>query len=486
MNIVEINVRNASGTTLGKLDLGDAELNIVYQIADIREPDKKQGDYTFPFSLPGTKTNNIIFQQIFENGFSSFEYNPNKKLDAQILINGNQFFSGDLQLNFINKEDNKIIGYEITIYGKIPSFFDDLAEFDLKDLIDLSDYNHQYTRLNVVNSWETSIIQNNTTKTFNLGDGYVYPMEWRGQNNPAMWKVEDFKPAIYAKTLFDRIFQTQGYTYQSNFLNSNTFKKIIIPYAGDDQIELTEDEIKLLEVWAKAPAPPNRPILSSAGSLTGQNYNNVPIVFTDDVNSPAKDFGNNYNSTTGILTIPKNGKFTLTTTVAMTAEFTGLDLDNGTQYSSLRLYGGPIEGVLKIVNVDTNTTLASTAFTFNCPEINGQIQTVPVVSQIQNVNVSYTGLFSAGKRYKVFLDWRTTGSNYTYKTQAPGFLGAYYQRNTKIDIRMQTVPLGTSYNAFTAPRMILTLVEKNVAEGDNLKMEWFIPDMKAIDFINEI
>ena len=69
MNIVEINVRNTAGTTIGKLDLGEAEVNIVYQIADIREPSKKQGDYSFPFTIPGTKTNNIIFQQIFENGF---------------------------------------------------------------------------------------------------------------------------------------------------------------------------------------------------------------------------------------------------------------------------------------------------------------------------------------------------------------------------------------------------------------------------------
>lgn len=487
MNNIQINVKNSTGNIVGKLDIGDAEINLVYQIADVREPDKKQSNFSYPFTIPGTKNNNKIFQQIFENGFSSFQYNPNKKLDAQIILNGNDFFKGDLQLNKINKIDNKIVGYEVTIYGKIPSFFDNINDYELKDLIDLSDYNHQYTRTNVIRSWETSIIQNGVSVPFVLGNGYVYPMEWRGQNNPQYWKVEDFKPSIYVKTIFDRIINSQGFTYQSNFLNSNYFRKLIIPYNGDDQIELTDDQVKQLEVWAKYPAPPNRPILKTIGSKTGQVYNDNKLIFTDDTNAPAADIGNHYNPVTGIITIPKNGKWNLTSTARFSSIFTGNSIDNpGTLYSELKLFGGPLEGVYKMVDVDSGVVLASTAFTFNCPQIDGEKHSTPIISEIQSPNVQYTGFLSAGRRFACYLDFRTTGSNYTYKTKRQGFGGAWYQENTEIEIRVETVPLGQSYNPFDAPRLILTLAEKNVSEDDNLDMNWFIPDIKAIDVVNEI
>lgn len=486
MNNIQINVKNSTGNIVGKLDIGDAELNLVFQIADIREPDKKQSNFSYPFTIPGTKNNNKIFQQIFENGFSSFQYNPNKKLDAQIILNGNEFFRGDLQLNKINKEDNKLISYEVTIYGKIPSFFDTINDFELGDLIDLSDYNHQYTRTNVVRSWDTAIIQNGISVPFTLGSGYVYPMEWRGQNNPQYWKVEDFKPAIYVKTIFDRIISSQGFTYQSDFLNSNYFKKLIIPYNGDDQIELTDDEIKQLEVWAKYPAPPNRPILTVVGSQTGQIYNNNKLIFTDDTNAPAADVGNHYDPVTGIITIPKNGKWTLTSTARFSVTFNGKSKEfPGTTYGELKLFGGPLEGVYKIVDVDSGAVLASTAFTFNCPEIDGEKHATPIISEIQSPNVQYTGFLSTGRRFACYLDFRTTGSNYTYKTKRQSGL-LWIQENTEIEVRIETVPLTQSYNPFDAPRLILTLAEKNVSEDDDLDMNWFIPDMKAIDVVNEI
>lgn len=486
MNFIELNISNTDGSLIGRLDLGEAELNIVYQLADVKDPTKKSGDFTYPFSIPGTKNNNIIFSSIYEEGFSQFRYNPNKKLNAQIILNGNELFIGDLQLNSINKTDDKIIGYEITIYGKIPSFIEDLSNLKINELVDLSDYNHPYTRQNVVNSWNTSIIQYGTPKTFSLGEGYVYPMEWRGQNYPLYWKVEDFKPAIYVKTIFDRILQNKGWSYQSNFLNSDYFKKLIIPYNGDDTIELTDTEVRNYEAWSKYNAPPNRPLLASYGSATGQNFTDIPIVFPDDTNNPAFDDGGNYNPSTGVMTIPKNGKWTLSATIRLTCEFTGASIPPGTTYSQIKLRGGLPEGTLKLKNLNTGQVVAQTAFSFTSQDFLGQAANTPVVSDIQTPNVSFTGYLAAGTKFGVFFQYRTTGSNYTYKTDVNIGAGVYQNKNTNTDIRLQVVPLGTSYNPFDAPRFILTLVDRTLALGDTMNLNSFIPDMKADEFINEI
>ena len=485
MNNVGINIKNSAGNIVGKLDIGEAELNLVYQIADLREPDKKQSSFSYPFTIPGTKNNNKIFQQIYENGFSSFQYNPNKKLDAQIILNGNEFFKGDLQLNSIDKIDNKIVGYEVTIYGKIPSFFDDISDYELKDLIDLSDFNHPYTRASITKSWDTYVIQNNTQVGFQLGRGYVYPMEYKGQNNPTYWKVEDYKPSIYLKTIFDKIIQSQGFTYQSDFLNSRYFRSLILPYNGDDQIELTNEQVENYTVWAKYPEAPNDVLIHSAGSTTGQTYLNKKFIFTDDTNNPANDVGNNYNPLTGILTVPKNGKWNLTSTVKLQALFTGQAIGSSTIYPYLKIFGGQLEGTIKLRNIDTGATLASTNFTFTQSNINGNAQATPVKSDIIEQTVSYTGYLAAGTKIQVFLDWRTTGSNYTYKTKGQVVGGIWMQKNTEIQIKVISKEVNTTYNPSGAPRLILSLIEKNVAEGDTLDMNFFIPDIKAVDIINE-
>ncbi|NBV78200.1 hypothetical protein EBR66_08630, partial [bacterium] len=148
-------------------------------------------------------------------------------------------------------------------------------------------------------------------------------------------------------------------------------------------------------------------------------------------------------------------------------------------YSSVKIRGGFPEGTLKIKNIATGAILAQTAFTFTSQNFLGgaAIQT-PAISDIVEPNVSFTGNLAAGSQYGVFFQYR-------YKTDV--FTGAVYQnKNSQTDIRIQVVPLQTAYDAYDAPRFLLTLVDRNLALGDNMNLNSFIPDMKADDFINEI
>jgi hypothetical protein len=51
MNNIEINVSSVSGQILGKLDLGDAEINTIFSLVDVREPDKRSANYTTTFTI---------------------------------------------------------------------------------------------------------------------------------------------------------------------------------------------------------------------------------------------------------------------------------------------------------------------------------------------------------------------------------------------------------------------------------------------------
>jgi hypothetical protein len=496
-NRIEINVSNVAGNIIGKLDIGDAEINTVYQLSDVIEPTTKTTNHTKTFTIPGTKNNNQIFQHIYEGGFSSFSYNPNLKLNAQVLVNGNQYFSGNLQLNDIIKVDNKIVGYDITIYGLFGSFFNDIANSKLSDIVNLSDFNHEWTINNIIDSWRLYIYQNGIKVPFNLGNGYVYPLEYKGQVDNR-FDAEDFKPAIYTKTIFDRILNSQGITYNSNFLNSSVFKKLILPYVGESDITLTGDQIKNSTTWVKTPETgPGYFYLINGDSKTNKFYPAVRVPFDDTTNLPANDINNNYSVASRSLTIPKNGKYIISARVPMRVFIEDLATDGNT-YDYCYFVGGPFEARLRIVNLTTGVTLTSVAETLVDSRFgDGSPHNLPGGTFTEEVvyETSWTGFLNEGEQVAIFIDWWATGSNFTFKFRQANDVGippipvAVKQVNliTHLCVDDKTfTPSGSVYDPYSTGQLTMALVDENLSTGDTIEMNSFLPDIKAVEFIKEI
>lgn len=515
MGSIYINVKNATGTIMGRLDVGDADINTIYSLADVREPDKKQTDYVQTFTIPGTKNNNVIFQNIFENGFDMYQYNPTIKLDAQVILNGNQYFSGALQLNKIHKLDNKYIsGYDITIYGSVGSFFVDIDKYKVSDLVDLSDFKHTYNIANIKGSWDSFIWQNGAKIPFQFGNGYVYPMEFRGQTDAANWTTEHFKPAIYVKTIFDRILKSQGYTYNSRFLNSSIFQKLILPYCGEETIALSQEAIQKASVLATMNRPTaytddDRIAIKNASSVTNRAYPDIPVRFPNETVAPANDLGGCYDPSTGIITVPKNGKFKISTTVYTNMAFTNYG-DGTPRPKNIKLVGGPMEATIKLVNITTGVVLNSKAYQYTSPIINGNnpwpwglypVDSLPIgniFTDWKAMEVPYEGLLKKGDKIQVRIDWTATKSNYSYKTRQAVTVGGIivgtkdYWTTMDLYIRAnkQYYPYGTANNTAFDPndttRLAMALVDTTVADGDEMDINAFVPNMKALDFIKDI
>lgn len=237
-----------------QIDLSDdLSIPLNYAIADIREPQKRNTNFSKTVVLPGTASNNVLFSHIWDigvnlisSGNTNFNptFNPNLKADVLIFQDGNEVFKGFAKLDNIVNTDGKV-EYEMSFYGNLANIFTTLGESKLSDL-DLSEYDHTYNKTNQVNSWDTSIIKNGSTYVnFSsgnpTGEGYVYPMIDLALSNPNVYKVSDWFPAIYAKTIIDKIFNEAGFQYSSVFLNSNFFKRLVIPYTnGNLKISQTQ------------------------------------------------------------------------------------------------------------------------------------------------------------------------------------------------------------------------------------------------------
>jgi hypothetical protein len=239
------------------VDLFDNEpIELTKSIIELTEPEQRKSDYTKTINIPGTANNNSIFTNIFDvnhsilNGDNAnfyVDFDPRKKANCILYREGIPQLRGYLQMTSINILDEQNITYELVVYGRVANLFQDVGDSLLSDY-DFSEYTHLWTETNVRNSINTSIIINGVTALFQLGRGYVYPLIDYGFDNNAQqtYNVDQLYPAIYVKTILDKILKTHGYRYEStiqsnNFLNSTDFKRLIIPASGVPK--LTSEQI---------------------------------------------------------------------------------------------------------------------------------------------------------------------------------------------------------------------------------------------------
>jgi hypothetical protein len=193
-------------------------------IGDIRDISKKTGTFSKTLTLDGTKNNHELLNHYYDTNIVSGTFNVNTLTKCTVLQNGIPVIE-DAYLQLVNitktqstTSQEQDITYEVLVKDASSSFFSTLGGKELTDL-DFSDLDHTYSSANVVASFSN-----------NVNDGYKYPVCYNPSND---YLLNEFRPAIYAKTYFDRIFQSNGFTYQWSSLAANRFNKLIIPYNGD-------------------------------------------------------------------------------------------------------------------------------------------------------------------------------------------------------------------------------------------------------------
>jgi hypothetical protein len=300
------------------IDLGEGvDIALNKSIADIRNPETRSSDFSKTITIPGTSNNNKAFNHIFDvandiTGTGQFnpDFNPNKKADCTLLVDGMPQITGFIRLTEIVLNDGRI-EYNCTIHGESANLFTDLENAKLNEL-DFSEFNHICNIINIKDSWDNKIQVNGSDVTFAYGNGYVWtqvlPKRTILNTDINEWKADDHTPALYAKTIVDKIFANAGYKYtDDSFFTSDRFKRLIVPFANNG-LSTTAGALQSRKFRASFNAPATRPQFGN-------------LIFNDDSTAPNFDPNNHYNTTTGRYTVPASGKYAFY--VDLKAEFTG-------------------------------------------------------------------------------------------------------------------------------------------------------------------
>lgn len=279
----------ANGT---QLDLfADEEIFLSDNVTGLFDIGVLPAEFTRQITVPGTKKNNAFFEHVYDISIvNPYLFATNQKVPCYLDFDGIYLADGYLQLNKVNVIANKFIdSYEVTIYGTLSSFARTINRAFLTDLTgSLAQYNHTSSLANITASWGGNL--------FN-GD-IVYPLAEYGQqisytpeenqfgiDTPSgSLCVQDFKPAIRIKKVWDAIFDYAGYTYSSSFWDQSFLDNVYLvcnnqlryPVYPTSSYGLTNFNIENYGLFKISPlSGSGTDILLNAGTVTPLPYFNI-------------------------------------------------------------------------------------------------------------------------------------------------------------------------------------------------------------------
>ena len=167
---------------------GGEEIAITFQNNDVGDISTRNGSYSTSYSIPTTNHNISLLGYINNLGVISLT-NPSKRYTAELYNKGSFLKSGFIKVNSVSKDD-----INITFYGDNVSWFELIKDKKLNEL-NLSEFNHNWTALNIIDTWAESWTWEN---------GYTYPITERtglvlsgvaGKNLPL--DIENMRIAVY-------------------------------------------------------------------------------------------------------------------------------------------------------------------------------------------------------------------------------------------------------------------------------------------------
>jgi hypothetical protein len=251
-----------------------------FAVGDIRDLTKRSGAFSKTITLVGSKNNNELLNHYYDVNIQAGTFDINALTKCSVIQNGVPIMeSALLQLLSVNKNQQtdayeQAVEYEVLIKDTRVEFFTAITNRELTDL-DFTDLNHTFSAAAIIDTFDNTV-----------ADGFKYVLPYDNDN---IYNVRQMKPAIYAKTYFDRIFATAGFQYEWSDLAAARFDKLLIPYNGDSNTFDNQDYL----VEANIAGLEQQTLTNSFGS-----YSNVTGW------NEVTDIQGSFNPTTGVYTIP--------------------------------------------------------------------------------------------------------------------------------------------------------------------------------------
>lgn len=272
----------------------ELNLNLSYSLKDregIAINTGSRSEYSFEF--PCTHNNDNIFSRFYD--VSEQTSSKQVYLPARIEVDGLPFFNGLAQLTSVTINEDLYYwngqNWKISFYG---NNVDWVTQLKNKFLYQYNYGTHTFDYLDNINA---------NSNFYANGDTYKYILiKWKDWLVSGQVSALEMTPALFVKAIVDRIFTDIGYTYQSNFFNTASFEKLVMPIPLAKKIIDPKYGNDYLNIEV-------------SDTILGANGNYYPFIMTNQTVTPPLASPNPYDTTTGFYTVPFDGFYYVVYTV---------------------------------------------------------------------------------------------------------------------------------------------------------------------------
>ena len=300
----------------------DETVSLTQTIQNVRDIKKIFTEFTKTFSVPASKTNNLIFKHYYNFNINN-AFDARRKATASLELNGILFKEGKITLEGVDLKNNLAHTYRITFYGNTVNLKDVLGDDQLSGLSGLDQYNQLYTPADVTTSMQDYTASTNDNilvplisqldrMIYDSGSAATPVPEYKNiapSTAPTPNGIEwsQFKYAIRVQAIIDAI--------QEKYTIANGYESDIV-FSNDFFTDLTNGAFTGLFMW----------LHRKKGDVSTSSQIDVSWSQVNDLTQVTCDGGtggcvNNSTVTNGILNVnPFSGYIMTTATLILTPD----------------------------------------------------------------------------------------------------------------------------------------------------------------------
>lgn len=415
-----------------------------YAIADVKDPSKRQRNFSKEIELPDTIVNRSFFSGAFGLNVTdnTINFDATAKTEAILKKNGIPILpNGLIKLNSVTRTNGNL-KYSITLFSETVDIFLLLSNIRINEL-DWSAYDHTLTQANITASWSTA-----------SGSGYRYPLIERGVQRPQLttWRTIDMIPYAHHKEVIEKCLDYAGVTFTSDFLDTTRAKNILFGYGGGELPEVTAGDINLQKVDidngdfsdSQSQYPTTIFLPNVAGQSVNANFNSVTFDANNFTYTETQDTLDQYED--AVLYPQQTGNFNLQFTI-------GIDWAYGVGAMTWQTSQNPTIEILRngaVIASSTNATYWTLGGT---------------VGQAQNGTTTYS--FSQNFYFQA-------GDVVETRIKYSNCIASHSGTNENI-----TLTVTTSTNA----TLDLQRLDTAITDGSIIRLGQFLPPIKCSDYL---
>ena len=449
---------------------GSVSFPLNFSIADIKEPEKRKRNYSRTVVIPGTRSNLEFFSSTYDLSLTSldnttlagFDFDPTVRAEAKYYKKGTLVFDGLIQVNSVEIKDGDYF-FKCTLYSNFVDLYMILKDILVSEL-GWSEYDHTLDRTIIRDSWDASVLVNGVaTPNFTGGNpdgfGYVYPLINYGYPllTPTTYRSSDLVPFVYWREIIQKCLELAGYTFESNFLDTELFKKLIFGFGGGEKLSLTAAEVAQRQSkfhgdfnsleqksYSSSQYFSGIGFLNPYYNLTFQSFSTLNLLqnsnFTETID---QDTLSQYDTITGEVTCALSGKYKI--------ELSGV-LNFALSIGSMTSVS---QGGYKAIRILKNGVAIPNGFvtigTFGLVTINKSVELDLISGDVLKCECFFSGNVV-----------------------------------TSVDTLNDAEPISLTISDTVDVSFNMTSIESSVSDGSNVLISRYIPKIKASDFLSSV